>query len=276
MSYYEYAEYAVPENILWLMIIIIGVIIKRSEFYQKLTGKFSPKIGKAKQKIKDSWLESAIRAYAQDVRRRYESGELKLIEKLFIPIIKLKKYTGTIANLISLLRILLAVIVSLLLIIHHLTQDFLYLFFSLFTFIVASLLDLLDGATARALDEISELGKKLDPVADKILLASVFLTMGIIYMPSFTFWAVIRQESFLLVISGLKWIAEKLPFTMATQANYWGKTKLVFELIGGGLLFLCPLHDIFPLASQVMFVCSIPLAMGSIINYLASVKRVAL
>jgi len=226
-------------------------------------------------RLKDIWLESAIKRYAADVRERYPA-RLTWWEKVLAPLI-VRRYTNTVANLISVIRLLLAIIIFLLIAIHYWIPAgwaIAAVTIALWLFIIAGLLDFLDGPAARGLDEISETGKILDPLADKTLLAAPFLALGFAYLPSSIYWTVISLEGFLLFITGAKWAVQKLPFTMATQANLMGKFKNILELIAGGFLFLCPVHWIFIYISIILFWCSAPFALGSIIGYLASVRMV--
>jgi len=224
-------------------------------------------------KVKDRWLESHIKAYANDVRQRYPAN-LYWWEKIFAPLI-IRNYTQTVANLISVIRLLLAIIIFLLLLIHTylaatLTIAIISLAFILF--LVASLLDLLDGPAARALDEISEIGKILDPLADKALLAAPFLTLGSRYLPPSIFLTILCIEGILIIITGIKLIIKKLPFTMATQASLTGKIKNIFELVAGAFLFFLPFGQTFIVICMILFWISVPLGIGSIIGYLSSVK----
>lgn len=267
-------SYWLLNNIIWTGIITIWVLAKRSKSYPLLIGFIKKKAGyvERKEKIRISWLESKIRFYAQDIKRR-SPHDLNLVEKIFAPLLNLKRYTGTIANLISFSRILLAIIVVLLLIIYYLTGEMpAILLTALFCFIISGVSDFFDGATARALEEISSLGKKLDPFADKVLLSAPFFILGAIYLPANTYWSIIRQETFLMIIFLLKLVAEKLPFSMASQANSWGKTKTTFELIAAGFLFICPLNPVFVSVANFLFLISIPLAIGSIVGYISSVR----
>jgi CDP-diacylglycerol--glycerol-3-phosphate 3-phosphatidyltransferase len=259
-----------------LLVIAIGTIIWKKGYYQKLftwLGSLNNYVDYI-NKLKDRWLESKIKLYADDVRSRYPH-QLTRTEKLLAPVI-IRNYTGTVANLISIIRILLAINVFLLLIIASSVNKELSLTLviaALIIFIAASFLDFLDGPAARALNQISKTGKILDPAADKLLLASVFIIMGWIYLPALTFWLVAGQELFLIIITLLKTLAAKLPFEMATQANMFGKIKNIFELTAGGLLFLCPLNPQLTPVTNVLFLISVPLAIGSIIGYLSSIKR---
>lgn len=220
-----------------------------------------------------SWLESYIKRYAENVRNRYPH-RLYLHEKIVAPIVE-KKFFGTIANLITVIRILLAVIIfQLLLAASPFTNVGSTLILASIIFVPAAILDFLDGSTARALGQISELGKILDPLADKILLASVLIPLGYIFLPSFTFWFVISQEGFLIFIAVIKKLTEHLPFTMATQANQAGKIKNFLELVAGTILIFAPFAEVMSTVSNIIFLASIPFGLGSIFGYLSSVRRV--
>ncbi len=223
-------------------------------------------------KYKDEWLESRIKSYAENVKKRYPN-QLTFIEKLLSPII-FSNITGTVANLITSARLLLAIIIFVLQLIAYPFSSFdLTLTISIIVFVFASFLDLLDGPVARALNEISDLGKWLDPLADKILLASVLLLLGYVYLPSITFWLIVGQELFIVFIATIKLLAEKLPFIVASQANLAGKIKNVFELTAGTFLILTPLSKDFGLISNYLFLISIVFGISSIISYLLSVRR---
>lgn len=223
-------------------------------------------------KVKDVWLESRIKNYADNVRKRYPN-QLTFTEKILSPLV-VRNITGTVANLITTIRILLAIIIFLLQIIAYPFSSFdLTLTLSLITFVVASFLDLLDGPAARALNEISNLGKWLDPLADKLLLASVFIMLGYTHLSSYTFWLIIGQESFLIFIGIIKYLLDKLPFTMASQANLGGKIKNVIELIAASILILAPISQGFGLVSNYLFLLSIPFGISSIFGYILSVRR---
>lgn len=83
-------------------------------------------------------------------------------------------------NLITLIRIILTGVVMLLLF----NQSY---GLAVIIFIIASFLDLIDGPMARALGMITNTGKMLDPLADKILLASVLIPLGYHNLPSWLF-----------------------------------------------------------------------------------------
>jgi|GEM_PF-871400 len=267
-------SYWLLNNGIWIAVIVVWVLLKKNRHYLLFTEKIKKRVGynEKKEEIKLSLFESKIRARAQDIKKR-SPHDLNRAERILAPILRLKRYTGTIANLISMLRTLLAVIVALLVIIYLTGGETIIILTALFCFIVASTSDFLDGAMARALDEISRLGQIIDPLADKAILAAPLFTLGVIFLSDVIYWSIVRQELFLLIIAILKMMAHKLPFSIASRANYWGKAKTVFELVAAGFLFLCPFYPVFIKIADFLFSCSIPLAVGSLVGYLSSVKR---
>lgn len=77
----------------------------------------------------------------------------------------------TIPNFISLGRLLIVPLIIWLILAHHMKAAFL-------VFIAAGISDILDGLLARAFREQSIIGSYLDPIADKVLLMGVFVTLG--------------------------------------------------------------------------------------------------
>ncbi|MCL5960142.1 MAG: CDP-alcohol phosphatidyltransferase family protein, partial [Chloroflexi bacterium] len=104
---------------------------------------------------------------------------------------------------------------------------------SLVLFLFLSLLDLVDGALARTRDERSDLGKVLDPFADKILVGATLLLVG----PPLTGWGVIiltLSIEGLIIAGGL--LAKLLD--LKTEANLYGKLKMDLQVLGIVLLIL--------------------------------------
>lgn len=229
------------------------------------------------ENAKESYIQRRVKLYKGSVIRRYPD-KLYPWEKPFAPLIRSRIF-GTVANLISVIRLLLAVIIFL--IVHYaivwpITKFRLantaWIILTLITFIFAGLLDLIDGPVARCFDEVTRFGKMLDPFADKMLLFSALLDPGRAYLPPAIFWAVLAQEGILILFAGAKLAARKLPFTMAEDANKWGKWKNLLEQIGAGFLFLCPFWNEAAFYSSLFLGLSIPLAAGSIRGYIMSIK----
>jgi phosphatidylglycerophosphate synthase len=84
----------------------------------------------------------------------------------------------------------------------------------------AALTDVLDGLAARALGQITDFGKKLDPVVDKIVIGGVGLILVLKYgVPRWIFAAVVARDV-AIVVSAWLVISRK---RVVVGANFWGK-----------------------------------------------------
>src|SRR6056297_1033270 len=98
---------------------------------------------------------------------------------------------------------------------------------SLVIFIVAALTDTLDGYIARNYNQITNLGKFLDPLADKLLVISALICF--VYTNILSPWIVIIVIARELMITGFRTIAAKEGIVLA--ANIFGKIKTVIQMI---------------------------------------------
>lgn len=109
-----------------------------------------------------------------------------------------------------------------------LTPKFSYFkWIALVIFIVASLTDLLDGKIARKYNLITNFGKFMDPLADKLLVCSALIglsSLGVI--PGWITIVIIARE---FIISGFRLIAAEKGVVIA--ASMWGKWKTTFQMI---------------------------------------------
>ena len=109
-------------------------------------------------------------------------------------------------------------------------------------FLIASLTDFLDGYLARKNNEVTDLGKFLDPIADKMLVNGmmVFLCLNFNSIRethlSFPFFCVILMIIRDLVVDGLRLMAAKKNVVIA--ANMFGKVKTVLQMTAICLVFL--------------------------------------
>ena len=95
-------------------------------------------------------------------------------------------------------------------------------------FVIASLTDLVDGKIARAYHQVSDLGKFLDPLADKLLVtACMMIFVGWGRMPSWVVFIVIARE---FAISGLRMVAASNGTVIA--AGWSGKIKTSCTMVG--------------------------------------------
>ena len=99
-------------------------------------------------------------------------------------------------------------------------------------FIVASLTDMLDGKIARKYGLVTNFGKFMDPLADKLLVCSALICL--IELGQLPAWMVIVIISREFIISGFRLIASDNGVVIA--ASYWGKFNTTFQMIAVILL----------------------------------------
>ena len=105
------------------------------------------------------------------------------------------------------------------------SQTFRYLAASIF--IVASLTDLLDGKIARKYNLVTNFGKFMDPLADKLLVCAALVCL--VELEQLPAWMVIVIVSREFIISGFRLVAAEQGIVIA--ASYWGKFKTTFQMI---------------------------------------------
>ena len=129
-------------------------------------------------------------------------------------------------------------------------------------FIIASLTDLLDGKIARKYNLVTNFGKFMDPLADKLLVCSALICL--IELNALPAWMVIIIISREFIISGFRLIASDNGVVIA--ASYWGKFKTTFQMVSVVLLIL----DI-PALAFVTTICvwiALLLTMVSLVDYI--------
>ena len=135
-------------------------------------------------------------------------------------------------------------------------------------FIVASLTDFLDGYLARKWNLVTNFGKFMDPLADKLLVCSAMICLiekGAI--PSWIVTIIIARE---FIISGFRLIASDNGVVIA--ASYWGKFKTVFQMV----MICLMIADIAQLAivTTVIMYVALALTIISLVDYLIKNKDV--
>ncbi len=94
-------------------------------------------------------------------------------------------------------------------------------------FVIASLTDLLDGKIARKYNLVTNFGKFMDPLADKLLVCSALICLiELAKIPSWIVIVIIARE---FIISGFRLVASDNGVVIA--ASYWGKFKTTFQMI---------------------------------------------
>ena len=94
-------------------------------------------------------------------------------------------------------------------------------------FIVASLTDMLDGKIARKYNLVTNFGKFMDPLADKLLVCSAMICL--IELDRLAAWIVIVIIAREFIISGFRLVASDNGVVIA--ASYWGKFKTTFQML---------------------------------------------
>ena len=103
-------------------------------------------------------------------------------------------------------------------------------------FIVASITDAYDGYYARKNDMVTDTGRFLDPLADKILVSSAFISFAIMGLIEFWMVAIILFRD--LFVTGLRIIMTRNGFTMMTSRIAKSKTVVQLSIITFTLIFL--------------------------------------
>jgi CDP-diacylglycerol--glycerol-3-phosphate 3-phosphatidyltransferase len=114
---------------------------------------------------------------------------------------------------------------------------------ALTVFVIAAITDWLDGYLARKLNQITELGKFLDPLVDKVLTIAVFLLF--IELGQVPAWAVFLMITRELLITAWRGAPSAEPSADAATpkpkiigANIWGKAKTVIQIVAIAALLI--------------------------------------
>ena len=135
-------------------------------------------------------------------------------------------------------------------------------------FIVASFTDLLDGKIARKYNLVTNFGKFMDPLADKLLVCSALICL--IQLEQLPAWMVIIIISREFIISGFRLVASDNGVVIA--ASYWGKFKTVFQMISVILLIL-NIPALF-LITQICVWTALILTVVSLVDYIVKNHKV--
>lgn len=122
-------------------------------------------------------------------------------------------------------------------------------------FVVASLTDMLDGRIARAYNLVSNFGKFMDPLADKLLVCTALIALvDMNRIPAWIVMIIIARE---FIISGFRLVAAERGVVIA--ASWWGKFKTTFQMI----------MVIMMIVEPTLALIRIPLVLVDIVMYVA-------
>ena len=145
-----------------------------------------------------------------------------------------------------------------------------YKWIALAIFIIASLTDMLDGQIARKYNLITDFGKFMDPLADKLLVCSAMICLVELgRLPAWICIIIIARE---FAISGFRLIASDKGVVIA--ANMWGKTKTVSQMAMVILMIANFAHPAMQTATTVIMYIACALTLISLVTYIIDNKDV--
>ncbi len=137
-------------------------------------------------------------------------------------------------------------------------------------FAIACASDALDGHIARKHNLVTNFGKFMDPLADKLLVCSALICfVELSYMPAWIVIVVIARE---FIISGFRLIASDNGVVIA--ASYWGKFKTIAQMITCILLIVQLPFSWIEVVEQIFIWLSLILTVVSLVEYIWKNKNV--
>lgn len=147
-------------------------------------------------------------------------------------------------------------------------------------FIIISATDWLDGYLARSRNEVTDFGKFIDPLADKILVASALLALiELGALPSWVVLIILARE---FIVSGVRMLAATAGVVIA--ASYLGKFKTVFQMIAIVLFTIKDTHseadmllspnEVLWIISWIVMTIALVLTIVSMLDYIAKARHV--
>lgn len=150
---------------------------------------------------------------------------------------EVEMYIMNIANKLTVLRIIMVPVFMLFLMLDPANPA--YVITALVLFVAASLTDTLDGYLARSRNMVTDFGKLMDPLADKMLTTAAFL--GLMSYGRASAWAVMLILTREFIVAGIRQLAASKGNVIA--ASVWGKLKTVFQMaaIIAAIILLLPI-----------------------------------
>ena len=136
-------------------------------------------------------------------------------------------------------------------------------------FILASLTDLLDGKIARKYNLVTNFGKFMDPLADKMLVSSAFICL--VAQNKIAAWIVIVIIAREFIISGFRLVASDNGVVIA--ANYWGKFKTVSQM-AMIIVLIADFGGVFDMVGTVLIWIATALTVISLVDYVWANREV--
>ncbi|MGM9916424.1 CDP-diacylglycerol--glycerol-3-phosphate 3-phosphatidyltransferase [Anaerotignum sp.] len=137
-------------------------------------------------------------------------------------------------------------------------------------FIVASLTDMLDGKIARKYNLVSNFGKFMDPLADKLLVMSALVSM--VALEDLAAWVVIIILAREFAITGFRTLAMEANIVMA--ASWWGKVKTTTQMIMIPVVLLQLPFSCMPVVENILVALAVFFTIFSGADYILKNKQV--
>lgn len=136
-------------------------------------------------------------------------------------------------------------------------------------FVVASITDWFDGYLARKNNLVTNFGKFMDPLADKLLVCSALICM--IELDRLPAWFVIIIIAREFIISGFRLVASDNGIVIA--ASYWGKFKTVFQM-AMIIVLIADFGGVFDVIGEILIWIALALTLISLFDYIMKNKQV--
>lgn len=136
-------------------------------------------------------------------------------------------------------------------------------------FIIASLTDMLDGKIARKYNLVTNFGKFMDPLADKLLVCSALICLIDDKLQSWIVIIIISRE---LIISGFRTIAADNGVVIA--ASWWGKYKTTAQMVMIIIMIIDLQYKWYSVLEYLFIYLSLVLTLISLVDYLVKNNQV--
>ena len=143
---------------------------------------------------------------------------------------------------------------------------------ALVLFCVASFTDFLDGHIARKNNLVTNFGKVMDPLADKLLVCSALICLTVVQNDQLPTWIVLIIIAREFIISGFRLVASDNGIVIA--ASYWGKFKTVSHMSMIIMLILNIDNPIYNILTWVVVWVGLALTVISLVDYVWKNKQV--
>lgn len=173
-------------------------------------------------------------------------------------------------NLPNKLTIMRVVLIPVFLVVLFLMQEPYNRYIATGIFVVASITDFLDGHIARKYNMVSNFGKFMDPLADKLLVMAALVSM--VAMEDLPAWVVIVILAREFAITGFRTLAMEANIVVA--ASWWGKIKTTTQMIMIILVLLQLSFACMPMVETVLVGLAVLFTVVSGVDYIVKNKQV--